>query len=402
MILKIGEYHFAYSKYLDQDLDVAILTARPIISGGIVREIKNTESSADCRFHIVSSKRWQFYYFISKALFKSDKLVKYKIWQKCIKLILSCCGAGRYLNNICKKHGVTHIHASYCDYDSCCLLAVVCRWLMPNMPLVFSYKEHRLKESNLERLAFKLASIVNVTTQYEKVYFESKYRFKSRCIVFDIDAMGLIHVKKFIQSKPTSRRARDIAILSGRVTDYIEKRSGSRYNYVEMVDRLCSRGLTVSLFTNMIYEKSSGYRILKDKYPNFEICRPLDFDGSPAESYKLLGDFRYGILHNTKGENPSDVKEFFAHNIPNRLYRYITAGVIPVISEECTALVELNTSFQIGIIIHSADDLFEKTRTGDLGDHIQAGVLRSAETYTFRVFSEKVAEFLGKEPCASK
>lgn len=242
--------------------------------------------------------------------------------------------------------------------------------------IIRSYKETRYCYKEEELLTLRLSNAIIVpspsyidffTQLYgkdsidpNKFYFADLDWRYSKLITF---VQGLKGIKlSFADKKP------HVCILTGRaIWDPSEKRSAARYFYLPLIKELIEKEIHVHLHALKIIknlEEQSGdinpYQDLANNSPFFHIEKPLALKEDFTD-YIVLKRYDAGILHNYNDNDPESFTLFQKINIPNRIYDYQTAKVIPIVRAGVLPETErIIKKTKFGIIYREIDELTDQ------------------------------------------
>jgi len=241
------------------------------------------------------------------------------------------------------------------DFDGSNFLIILLNSILQgNIPIIRSYKETRFKYKWEEKEMLNLSNKL-IFPNYEYIkFFRDLYNSQMKSVSFaDID-WRYSKLIQYVKSKKVKKissidREPHICILTGRaIWDPTESRSGKRYYYLPMIKNLINEKIHIHLHAfqiikkceEPILEKNNPYYNLAKKSPYFHIEEPLNLDGR-INDYFILKRYDFGILHNiTTNSESNNISRFEEINIPNRLYEYQIADVIPIIKEEISKATE--------------------------------------------------------------
>jgi|GEM_PF-604206 len=242
-----------------------------------------------------------------------------------------------------------------------------------NIPLIRSYKEHRCRFVLDEKKALELSDALVLPSLRNTEILERIYSLdlKSKTLIADEDwrsSYVIDYVRSISVSKLSSIDGHPhVVILTGVATygthDY---RRGSRYNYLKIIRELVKSRVYVHLHTKNIIERtgsskislSNPYTKLAEESEFFKIEKPLDLEYN-LEDYLILKRYDAGILHNYVEGEP--ISLFTKINIPNRLYEYQIADVLPiVISNTMLDVEDIIKDTGFGIIASDYSEVSEK------------------------------------------
>lgn len=246
-----------------------------------------------------------------------------------------------------------------------------------------SYKETRFRKKWTEEYMLKNSGALIFPCSEYIDFFNELYSFRPRNVhIADIDwrYSKLIDFVKTIDSKKLSffDGKPHVCLLTGRaLSDPSEKRSGFRYYFVPIVKELVKRGIFVHMHTfGIVPSKKYGnvYEQIAKETELFRIEKPLDLTAYSGD-YRILKQYDAGILHSLVPSSITDLHEFQKINIPNRLYEYQIADVVPITPKQALPAVEkIIQQTDFGIIYDNYDDLTEKLKDlvkGNLNSTIQ-------------------------------
>lgn len=212
--------------------------------------------------------------------------------------------------------------------------------------IIRSYKETRYSYKEEELLTLRLSNAIIVPSISYIYFFTHLYGEDSidpnKFYYADLDwrySKLISYVQElegtklsFVDKKP------HICILTGRaIWDPSEKRSASRYFYLPLIKELIEQGIHVHLHALKIIknndEQSSNscpYQDLAKSSPFFHIEKTLDLKMN-FKDYLVLKRYDAGIMHNHNENAPEDFSLFQMINIPNRIYDYQIANVVPIV-----------------------------------------------------------------------
>ena len=271
-----------------------------------------------------------------------------------------------------KKKIFDVVWVSYNDYqDTAFLFRITYPHVSKNV-IVRLIKETRPDNNYLEEFSLLRSSLILFNSNCSREYFISKYpmvKEKKYIIGLDEDwrSEKLIKIASQVSKSTTKLSTSDniphIVILAGRIlSNPIDKRSGGRLYYYDMIEKYLKLGWFVHLHTKKIEPDVNGIdpynSILKNRYKNFLIEDPLDFLNDTKKSYSVLSSYDFGLLH--ASDLKSSVSKFDEVNIPHRFYEYLISGVISIVNDKHeTGLKEifnkdkyvlLSETFEIGQI----------------------------------------------------
>lgn len=253
------------------------------------------------------------------------------------------------------------------DFDgSNGLFFVLHRSPLRHFAFVRSYKETRYVCKWDEFYMLQNADFFIFPTHEYTDFFLSLYGLKITnylCADLDWRYSKLVEWIKSLQVDKFSSRDREphVCILTGRaLCTPSEARSGHRYCYIPLIQELITRRVHVHLHAFKIvpsrkygnlYEKIAG----SNAY--FHIERPLNLQPGSTD-YGILKRYDAGILHPPVPEWDIKLYNFQRLNVPNRLFEYQMADVLPLVQKGALSSVEQiikDTSF--GVIYNNIDEL---------------------------------------------
>lgn len=258
-----------------------------------------------------------------------------------------------------------YVYSGYNDYDKSDHLTVLIYPYIKRKFIVRAVKETRPNFRYPEFFSLKKANLKVFNSIYHQEFFRSKYHLDFHPSLIDLDED--YRPKKFYESFKRGNKFSKthntihIVILSGRVfSDTSNSRSGARQYYIDLIKECVNLGYRVDLFTGEIKEDINGinqYEILEQNSKGlFQIMGTLDLRNNPSESYTILSSYDYGILHNyVKG---ADVSIFDNVNLPNRIYEYLIAGVVPIVPKgQSIVIEELFEKHKVGYVYSDLEEL---------------------------------------------
>lgn len=256
------------------------------------------------------------------------------------------------------------------DFDgSNYLFCIIARDFLDQIPIIRSYKETRFIKRWEEYITLKQADYLIFPSRAYLEFFKDLYRIVLNNVSFaDLDwqySRTIQWVKSITVKKLSAQDGRPhVCILTGRaLSDVSERRSGYRYYFVPVVKELVKRGIAVHLHAMNIIASQSGknpYAEIAHSSNSFHIERPLRLTAG-SDDYRILKRYDAGILHPPVPQDNVELYRFQQINIPNRIYEYQMADVVPLVEANSAAEVErfiAETSF--GIVFTDYDDLCEK------------------------------------------
>ena len=241
------------------------------------------------------------------------------------------------------------------------------------VPVTRAYKETRPSFSLPEKKSFDLADRIVLNhienyNEFKKKYKMLKWKKKEVLVGLDEDWRSETTQSQIEFNTKLSNRDNkvNVVILTGVArSDESDKRSGTRQFYIPLIKELIFYGYVVHLHAFKIEADINGlnqYALIQKNNPEHFFIKPsLDLKGDPGNSYSILSSYDFGVLHNFRVD--SDVSRFDKINIPNRLYEYLLAGVVPIVKRGETIVVEdLFNHYRCGFIYDSLKDLEKASR----------------------------------------
>lgn len=266
-----------------------------------------------------------------------------------------------------------------------------------------SYKETRFKRKWIEKYMLKNSDVLIFPHAGYLDFFHRLYSFHLKDVyTADIDwrySKLIDFVKKMNFRKLSSMDGKPhVCLLTGRaLSDPSERRSGFRYYFVPIVKELVRRGIYVHMHAlKIVPSRKYGnvYEELARKTELFKIEKPLDLTVY-SDGYQILKQYDAGILHSSVPSSMIDLYEFQKINIPNRLYEYQIADVVPITPKQALPAVEkIIEQTDFGIIYNDYDDLVDKLRelvSGNLKNTIEREKIKD-----FGDFSHTFLEIIRK------
>ncbi len=236
------------------------------------------------------------------------------------------------------------------------------------LPLVRSYKEHRCTFVLDEMMALRTADALILPTRRNLRALEAVYKceLEGKTLFADEDwrYSELVKYVRTLRVKKLSETDGEphVVILTGVATyGAADSRRNSRYNYLPIIRTLVAHKVHVHLHAKRILESTdrpvvstdNPYAKLASQSGFFHIEPPLELDPS-WDGYAILKRYDAGILHNYVEGEP--ITAFTQMNIPNRLYEYLIADVLPIVIRGTMLDVqEMVESTGYGIVVQSYD-----------------------------------------------
>jgi len=208
----------------------------------------------------------------------------------------------------------------------------------------FDYKwEEKLTLDNSDRLILPCKNYISF---FKNLYGED-YSNKTDFADLDWRYSKTIEWVKNLNIKKLSIKdgKPHVCILTGRaLSDPTEKRSGSRYYFVPLIEELIKHGIKVHLHAMRIVESKNPsignpYKRIADETGHLFIEKPLRLTAG-SKDYEILKRYDAGVLHPPVIETKEALNKFQEINIPNRLYEYQIADVVPITEKGSTPEVE--------------------------------------------------------------
>lgn len=351
IIFRVGSTSVSCSRYLDvlQSPDVerlVILSSDNRLTEGIPNALGFAEAERELRdkLEVYSCSYPLLIRVIARVLghLQRQGLGRVALFESLIDLILRNQSFG-VLESVLERFHPDLIWSGSNDYDGSNLITWWIATQDLGIPIVRSYKEHRCRYLIDEENALLKSDALILPSQRNLRAFEKIYSTELEHKTFFADEdwrySGLIdYVKKQeVENMSILDKEPHIVILSGVVT-YGERdvRRGSRYNYLPIIEKLVEHRIHIHLHTKSVIESTqhpvtdpaNPYARLDNTSRYFHIESPLDLEKDWSD-YLVLKRYDAGLLHNYR-ENES-IARFTRMNVPNRLYEYQLAGVLPVV-----------------------------------------------------------------------
>jgi len=376
-LLKIGPLNIPITKWLDlsEEFDKIYIYCNSIEERDFLNGIKHIERDNQKRSQFIFERTEESkMHLIIKIILL--KLGKYRLLEPILYLL--CWTYSKTLfkySDFLKKYkrvknNIDFVLSSYNDFDRSFYECTLLKFWGKSKPIIRSYKEHRCKYNFFEKYSLKMSTGVILPSLKNKTFFEKFYKIKFKNFrIADEDWRNSFFVnyifEKSVYKKMgvKEKNTPHIVILTGIATYKKEIRSGSRYNYINLIENLLKCGMKVTLHAKKIVSNreenisciNNPYTDLEKKYNTFRILPPLNFNNKPIHSYQILSNYDAGILHNIKSDEKISI--FSKMNIPNRFYDYIISGVIPlVIKQQMDDIEELINCLKFGIICKNVKD----------------------------------------------
>lgn len=362
-ILRVGGSSTSYTRFLDllEDTEVeslVVLTEDEYFAEKL-KSLKNVASLLGYKEDILKKLevyQFKLYFFeraIRRLLYEGSRL---SFWgdlfsntTKYLNFPISM-----YMRNMSLKplesildiHKPDFIWSGSNDFDGSNFLTWWIKERYKNMPLIRSYKEHRCKFVLDEKNALGLSNAIIIPTERNLRVLEEVYSLKLKDKTYFADedwrASKLVRYVRDIVTEKLSHidGYPHVVILAGVATygeyDY---RRNSRYNYIDIIKTLTKNKIYVHLQAKKIIESTHNpvcsptnpYFKLASECEYFIIEKPTINLDENLSDYFVLKKYDAGILHNYVEGEP--INKFTKVNIPNRLYEYQMAGVLPIVIE---------------------------------------------------------------------
>ena len=299
----------------------------------------------------------------------------------------------RWINEICSIDS-NEVLASYNDFDDSGILTILLGNKLKDSGkrLTRSYKETRPEYDAFEEKAFSLSDRIVLNAEECIDFFEKKYGnelFDDKEMLTNLDEDWLSEAQingiEIREKLSVADHRLHAVILAGRVmSDQTDVRSGSRLFYLPMIRGMIKAGIVVHLHTLKVIPDSNGvnrYALLEKEFPDlFHIEAPLNMEGAGIhEALSILSRYDLGVLHNyIEGTSNS---AFDQYNIAHRYYEYQAAGVVPILEEGRTIVMErMMREGNSGILYRSFSEI---TNTAHITFHCP-----SFKQYIEALFSE--------------
>lgn len=295
-----------------------------------------------------------------------------------------------------KKKDFDFIWVGDNDFDGSNLLFVAVRKIFGDSLIVRSYKETRFSKKREELYMLKNADRLILPNKEYKKFFDDLYGIDLvNFSVADLDwrySRTIDWVRDLkVEKLSKSDGIPHVCILTGRaLCDPGEKRSGYRYFFVPVIEELVKRGIHVHLHALRIVESTSGiknpYKEISERTGLLSIEGPLRLVGG-SQDYEILKRYDAGILHPPVPEENEDLKRFQEINVPNRLFEYQIARVMPISEKHSTPAVDrIISETEFGIVFDSYDELADRLKKSLSSRKVFQS--DSVGIKTFRDFSE--------------
>jgi len=256
------------------------------------------------------------------------------------------------------------------DFDGSNDLFIAAREIFYDRILIRSYKETRFHKYWPESEMIKNADAIIFPNEGYIEFFKKLYNFRvNSYVIADLDWRYSKTIEWVNSLKVNKISMNDnyphVCILTGRaLSDPSEERSGERYYFLPIISELIKRNIYVHMHAlRLVPSKGQDideYTKLSRISKNFIIEKPLRLYAG-SEDYKILKRYDAGILHPDVSKDNYALYEFQKINIPNRIYEYQIADVVPLQnngSSEYTKMLVEKTGY--GIIYENFDDLAER------------------------------------------
>jgi hypothetical protein len=377
-ILRVGGLNFSSSKFLDL-LDHDLVEKLVIVDFEHKSYyIKDLYKTAEF-FHKTNLLKklevhWIKLGFVKKVFFRTGstilgRYIPNKIYSKI------------FINNfkaILNSNNYDFIWVGDNDFDlSNLIFYVLHKYIGGKKPFVRSYKETRFaKKWDEEYMLMHSDSLIFPNEKYVS-FFEKLYSFKPKNIyIADLD-WRYSRLIRFVKNLSVQKLSKidgkpHVCLMTGRaLCDTSEERSGFRYYFVPIINELVKRGIYVHLHTlKIVPSKKYGnvYEDIAKQTGLLKIEKPLDLSVY-SNGYNILKRYDAGILHSPIPESVIPLYEFQQLNIPNRLYEYQIADVVPLLQKETLPAVEqIINETNFGITYNDYDDLAYKLNQLVKGD----------------------------------
>lgn len=282
------------------------------------------------------------------------------------------------------------------DFDGSNYLFAAARNYFRDSVMVRSYKETRFSKKWEEVYTLKNADrLIFPNREYQR-FFEDLYGIKVTGFdVADLD-WRYSRTAQWVRSLQVEKLSKQdavphVCILTGRaLCDPSEQRSGFRYYFVPIIEELVKRGIHVHLHALKIVESDSevrnAYEEISERTGLLSIEGPLRLAGGSPD-YEILKRYDAGILHPPVPDEKEELKRFQEINVPNRIFEYQMADVLPLSEKNSTPAVEnIISETRFGIVFESYDEL-----SGILHEFASSKLTNEFDVTkqkTFRDFSE--------------
>lgn len=248
--------------------------------------------------------------------------------------------------------------------DSNTMFVVVKKTIANLLPIIRSYKETNFKKKWDEFFTIKNADYLIVPHSGYRDFFNRLYGIDLKNTAFAdldwrysklIDYVMKLKVQKLSQNDHTAHVCilTNVAHCDGKI----------RNNFLPLIKELIHRDMKVHLHAyRIIPSRKYGnlYEQLAKKSNRFYIEPPIDLSGNP-QNYQILKRYDAGILHLNILDSIDPLAQFQQINIPNKLYEYQMAGVVPILeSNSLPAAEKIIHETQFGIVYNNYDELRDR------------------------------------------
>jgi len=300
-----------------------------------------------------------------KVLSKLYRKIGEKLHSKCL-IRMAYLYLARELKR-CKIYDYDAIWIGENDFDGSNHIFVAMKPFFPKeIPVIRSYKETRFKKNWAEYVTLSNVGHLIIPSCSYIDFFKDLYNLKLYKTSFaDLDwrySKTIKWVKEIKEEKlSVYDRRPHVCILTGRaLSDTTEIRSGHRYYFIPVIKELIERGIAVHLHaTRIVIDKygRNAYAEISRGNDLFTIEKTLKLTAG-SNDYRILKRYDAGIMHPQIPIENYALKKFQQINIPNRIYEYQIADVVPLVqagtSKDVERLIK-NTNF--GIIFKDYDEL---------------------------------------------
>ncbi|MDY0288971.1 MAG: glycosyltransferase [Sphaerochaeta sp.] len=254
------------------------------------------------------------------------------------------------------------------DFDGSNHIFIAVKYFFKKSIIIRSYKETRFIQKWDEGIMLKESSVLIFPHDRYIPFFQKLYNMELQSyVIADLD-WRYSKLIEWVQSQNVEKLSESdkqphVCILTGRaLSDPSEERSGHRYYFIPLINELIKHGIVVHLHAKHIHPSNSenAYLEIQKGTGMLHVEKALNLQPG-SEDYLCLKAYDAGILHPSTPIDDIKLAEFQKINIPNRIYEYFLAGVLPLSERNSTPAAEkLIQDNEFGIIYDSYQDLYEK------------------------------------------
>jgi hypothetical protein len=254
------------------------------------------------------------------------------------------------------------------DFDGSNHIFIAIKYFFKESIIIRSYKETRFVHKWDERIMLQESNLLLFPHDRYIPFFQKLYNFELQSYaIADLD-WRYSKLIEWVQSQDVEKLSKTdkqphVCILTGRaLSDPSEERSGNRYYFIPLINELIKHGIVVHLHAKQIYPSNSenAYLEIQNRTGMLHVEKSLNLQPG-SEDYLRLKAYDAGILHPSTPIEDIKLAEFQKINIPNRIYEYFLAGVLPLSERTSTPAAEkLIQDNEFGIIYDSYQDLYDK------------------------------------------